>query len=246
MPDFSEMAERVQLECESYSLRHSIDGRRRVLADALRAAHNLGLSTQPERNLTTERALAQRDARIAETEEHLARKSEAMAALSDRLQTIVDEQVSSEPVLPADTLVTIIERHIASTTPQKRHRERAAQVLTPAALITDERLQQWIATGEWVGAFTDSAFTRLAQSFAELEAETRAEENQLRRQRLNTIAIPLPECSVAHNRLVRVGTSERLLRGTEDLERGVLSGRHGARFRPTLVLEPVENERSGG
>lgn len=48
---FSEMAERVLLDMESYALRQSIDGRRRVLADALRAAHARGVdeAVQAER-----------------------------------------------------------------------------------------------------------------------------------------------------------------------------------------------------
>jgi hypothetical protein len=37
------MAGRVQLDVESYAMRHSIDGRRRVIAEALRAAHARGL-----------------------------------------------------------------------------------------------------------------------------------------------------------------------------------------------------------
>lgn len=39
---FEEMAERVQLDLESYWLRQSIDGRRRVIAEALRAAYERG------------------------------------------------------------------------------------------------------------------------------------------------------------------------------------------------------------
>lgn len=48
---FDELAERVQLDCESYAFRASLDGRRRVIADALRAAHARGMeegyATQP-------------------------------------------------------------------------------------------------------------------------------------------------------------------------------------------------------
>jgi hypothetical protein len=40
---FDEMAERVQLAAEAYGLRHNIDSRKRVIAEALRAAHARGL-----------------------------------------------------------------------------------------------------------------------------------------------------------------------------------------------------------
>lgn len=136
------------------------------------------------------------------------------------------------------------------TTPQKRHRERAACMIVGNDYCRETRAS-WIDTGAMPGMthydYEGLAMaTGIAELLADTEAETRAEENQLRRQKLGIIAIPLPECSVAHNRLVRAGTSERLLRGTEDLERGILSGRHGTRFRPTLLLEPVEDDRSGG
>lgn len=42
MDRFEEMAERVQLDMESYALRQSIDGRRRVIAEALRATYERG------------------------------------------------------------------------------------------------------------------------------------------------------------------------------------------------------------
>lgn len=42
MHDFDEIALSVQRECESYKLRHSMDGRRRVIAQALRQAFEDG------------------------------------------------------------------------------------------------------------------------------------------------------------------------------------------------------------
>lgn len=43
---FDEMAERVQDDCESYVLRASLDGRRRVIAEALRKAYELGFEAK--------------------------------------------------------------------------------------------------------------------------------------------------------------------------------------------------------
>ena len=39
---FDDLAERVQLDCESYVMRGSIDGRKRLIREALVAAHAIG------------------------------------------------------------------------------------------------------------------------------------------------------------------------------------------------------------
>ena len=41
---FDEMAERVQLDMEAYVLRQTIDGRRQVIANALRSEYERGLA----------------------------------------------------------------------------------------------------------------------------------------------------------------------------------------------------------
>lgn len=77
---------------------------------------------------------------------------DALTAVCDRMRTIVDEEVSLQPVLPMDDLLTVLERHLFESR-QERERYRAAvdqlrRMAQAAEITAAQALQPQQPTGE--------------------------------------------------------------------------------------------------